>query len=139
MKRVTFSIPWPFTATEFRELLSYAFQVALVTYLTLYLIESLKPGYVTSFYSLDNFLWVAVATGAISSLWPAVVVDAGHQRMFTIRDVVWIGMLGLGTVAVIWYKTQSLGYLGKVIAIIGGLIVIGLSLLAYYDHDNPLT
>lgn len=137
MHRVNFSIPWPFTAVETRELLSFAFQVGLVTYLGLYLIESLSPGFVTSFYKLDTFLWIAIVTGVLSSIWPAIVPEAKKEPTKpTWKDFVWMVLLALGTVAVVWYKTSSIGWLVKVIAPLSGLIVLGLSLLVYYDRDD---
>lgn len=137
MRRLTFSIPFPFQADETREILSFAFQVALVTYLGFYLIESLKPGFVTAFYKLDTFLWVAIVTGVLSSVWPAIVPDAKKKiTRPTWKDFVWMGLLALGTVAVVWYKTSSIGWLVKIIAPLSGLIVLGLSLLVYYDRDD---
>ncbi len=137
MRRITFSIPWPLTAIETREILSFAFQVALVTYLGFYLIENLRPGFVTTFYSLDTFLWIAIVTGVLSSIWPAIVPEAKKKQTNpTWKDIVWMIVLALGTVAVVWYKTSSIGWLVKVIAPLSGLIVLGLSLLVYYDRDD---
>lgn len=137
MKRVTLSFPWPLSATETRELLSFAFQVALVSYLGFYLLESLKPGFVTFFYNLDSFLWVAIITGVLSSIWPALVPEAKKTPMPpTWKDFAWMGLLALGTVTVVWYKTSSVGWLVNVIAPLSGLIVLGLSLLVYYDRDD---
>jgi uncharacterized membrane protein len=137
MQRINFSLPWPLSANETREILSFAFQVALVTYLGFYLMESLKPGFVTFFYNLDTFLWIAIITGLLSSIWPAIVKDAKkEQSKPTWKDFVWMGLLAIGTVAVVWYKTSSVGWLVKVIAPLSGLIVLGLSLLVYYDRDD---
>ncbi len=137
MRRVTFSIPWPLSAKETRDILSFVFQVTLVSYLGLYLIENLRPGFVTFFYNLDSFLWAAIITGVLSSVWPAIVPESKKLLSKpTWKDFVWMGLLAIGTVAVVWYKTSSVGWLVRVIAPLSGLIVLGLSLLVYYDRDD---
>lgn len=138
MKRVTLSFPWPFSAAATRELLSFVFQVSLVTYLGLYLIESLRPQFVTLFYSLDTFLWIAIVTGVLSSIWPAIVPEAKHRPPERLgwKDWSWMLLLAAGTVAVVYYKTSSIGWLVNVIAPLSGLIVLGLSLLVYFDRDD---
>jgi hypothetical protein len=137
MKKVTLSFSWPFNAADTREVLSFAFQTALVSYLAFYLIESLKPGFVTFFYNLDTFLWVAIITGVLSTIWPAVISEAKKEPAKpTWKDFVWMGLLAVGTVAIVWYKTSPVGWLVKVIAPLSGLIVLGLSLLVYYDRDD---
>ena len=137
MPRINFSIPWPLTAVETREILSFAFQVSLVSYLGFYLIENLRPGFVTAFYNLNNFLWAAIVTGVLSTIWPVVVPEAKREPAKpTWKDFIWMVLLALGTVAVVWYKTSSIGWLVKVIAPLSGLIVLGLALLVYYDRDD---
>lgn len=137
MKRVSVSIPWPLSAAETRDVLSFAFQVSLLNFLGLYLIESIHSGFVTSFYSFDMFLWFTIAAGLLSSLWPAVVPEGKKEFVKpTWRDYAWMALFALGTVAVVWYKTSTLGWLAKVIAPLSGLVVLGLSLLVYFSRDN---
>lgn len=137
MPRINFSIPWPFTAAETRELLSFAFQVSLVSYLGFYLIENLRPGFVTGYLNLNIFLWAAIVTGVLSTIWPMIVPEAKEEKPPpNWKDYVWMILLSLGTVAVVWYKTSSIGWLVKVIAPLSGLIVLGLSLLIYFDRDE---
>jgi hypothetical protein len=137
MRHITFSIPWPLSAEDTRELLSFAFQVALVTYLGFYLLESLRPGFVTLYMNLDLFLWAAIITGVLSSIWPMIVpVVKKEATKPTWKDFVWMILLALGTVAVVWYKTSSVGWLVKIIAPLSGLIVLGLSFLVYYDRGD---
>lgn len=137
MKRITFSIPWPLTASEIRTLLSFVFQVSLINFLGYYLIESIHSGFVTSFYNLDTFLWFAIVTGFLSVLWPVVVPDEKKEFVKpSWKDFVWMAILALGVVAIVWYKTSSLGWLAKVIAPLSGLVVFGLFLLVYYDRGN---
>ena len=137
MRRITFSIPWPLSAEETRDILAFAFQVALATYLGFYVLESIRPGFVSFYYNLDTFLWIAIITGALSSIWPTIVPAANKQpQKKTWKDFLWIAILGIGTVVVIWYKTSSIGWLVRIIAPLSGLIIVGLSLLVYYDRDE---
>lgn len=137
MRRLTFTFPWPWSAEETRDLLSFAFQTALVTYLLLYFIESLKPGFVTNYFSLDTWLWAAIVTGVLSSVWPMVVSPAKKQKpRLRWRDYLWLALLAVGAAAVVYYKTQTIGWLSKIITPLAGLIVFGLSLLIYLDNDD---
>ncbi len=138
MKRVTFSIPWPLTGDKMREVLLFAFQTTLISYLGFFLLENIKPGFVTGYMELNTWLWAAIITGVMSVSWPYVVPEAKQKKAaLNWRDFAWIAVLGLGTVAVMWYKLGSLGTVGKIIAGLSGLVVVSLSLLVWYDRDEP--
>ncbi len=136
MNRVTFSIPWPFTAEESRDVLSYVFQIALLSYLGFYLIESLKPGFVTNYLDLNILLWSTVGSGLLTALWPAVVPAARKSGVISWKQYVGIVLLALVTAGIVWYKIQSIGWLATIIAPLSGLIVFGLGLLVYLDEDS---
>jgi hypothetical protein len=136
MKKITFSISWPLSGTEVRELLSFAFQVALVSFLGFYLVESLRAGFIANFFNINIFLWAAVLTGILSTVWPMAVPEAKVEEKPSRKDYVWMILLALSTVAVVWYKISSIGWLAKVIAPLSGLIVLGLCFLVYYDKDD---
>ena len=136
MKKITFSIAWPLTGMDIRELLSFAFQVSLVSFLGFYLVESLRGGFIANYFNINIFLWAAIVTGVLSTVWPMVVPEAKVEKQPTWKDYVWMVLLALGTVALVWYKTSSIGWLVKVIAPLSGLVVLGLSLLVYFDKDE---
>ncbi len=136
MKKITFSVAWPFSSTEVRELLSFAFQVSLVAFLGFYLIENVRAGFVANFFNVNIFLWAAIVTGILSTVWPMVVPEALAGKQPTWKDYVWMVLLALGTVALVWYKISSIGWLVAVLAPLCGLIVLGLSLLVYFDKDE---
>lgn len=136
MKKITFSIPTLFSGTEARELLSFAFQVSLVSFMGFYLIESVRQGVIANFFNSNIFLWAAIVIGVLSTVWPMVVPEAKLEKKPSWKDYVWMVLLALGTVALVWYKTSSIGWLVKVIAPLSGLIVLGLSLLVYFDKDE---
>ena len=134
--KITFSIAWPLSGLDVRELLSFAFQVSLVSFLGFYLVESLRGGFIANFFNINVFLWAAIITGVLSTVWPMVVPEAKVDKKPTWKDYLWMVMLALTTVALVWYKTSSIGWLVKVIAPLSGLIVLGLSLLVYFDKDE---
>lgn len=136
MKRVTFSIPWPFTAVATRDLLAYVFQVALLSYLGFYLLENLQPGFVSNYFDLNIMLWSTIGSGLLTALWPAVVPEARKPRRLGWRQYVGLLLLALVTAGIVWYKIQSIGWLAKIIALLSGLIVFGLGLLVYLDDDT---
>jgi uncharacterized membrane protein len=137
MRRVTFSVPWPLTGIETRDVLSFAFQTALVSYLGFFLIENIKPGSVTGYMDLNWWLWAAVVTGVLSAIWPYVVPEAKRKaENIGWREYLWLSLIAITTVAVMWYKLGSLGTIGKVIAGLSGAVVFSLCLLVYYDRDE---
>ncbi len=136
MKKITFSIAWPLSGLDVRELLSFAFQVSLVSFLGFYLVESLRGGFIANFFNINIFLWAAIVTGVLSTVWPMVVPEAKVEKKPTWKDYLWMVLLALATVALVWYKTSSIGWLVNVIAPLSGLIVLGLSLLVYFDKDE---
>jgi len=136
MNKITFSITWPLSGKDVRTLLSFAFQVSLVSFLSFYLLESLRAGIITHYFNINIFLWAAIVTGVLSTLWPMVVPQAKEEKKPSWKDYVWMVLLALATVALVWYKTSSIGWLVAVIAPLSGLIVLGLSLLVYFDKDE---
>ncbi len=136
MRRVTVSFPWPLSPAATREIFSFSFTTALVTYLLLYLVESLSPGAVSRYYNLDHFLWVTIILGVISSFWPATVQNAREDSKPDWKDYLWIVVLALGSGAVIYSKSQDLGLMAKIIAPLGALIVFGMALLVYFDRSE---
>ena len=136
MKRVTFSITWPFTGEDIRKLFSFAFQVSLVSLLGFYMIENLRSGFVSNVFDVNIFLWAAIITGVLSIVWPMVVQEAKVNKKPSWKDYVWMIILAIGTVGVVWHKTSSIGWLVRVVAPLSGLVVLSLCLLVYFDKDE---
>lgn len=137
-RRITFSIPWPLTAAETREIFSFAFQTALTSYLLFYLLENLKPGFIASFFDLDILMWSTIGIGTLSTIWPMMVsgsygLKKDRQKM---ADFVWLTLLSGGTIAVVWLKVSSIGWLVNIIAPISGLVVFGFCLMVFYGRDD---
>lgn len=137
MKKITFAIPSLFDASEIREMVSFAFQTLLVTYLGFFLLENLKPGFVSGYMDLGIWFWAAMISGLLSALWPhIVVVDTAASRQRRWVDMVTLALLALGTGGYLWYKLATLGVAGKSIAIVSALLVIGLNSIGWDDREE---
>lgn len=137
MKKITFAIPSLFDASEIREMVSFSFQTLLVTYLGFFLLENLKPGFVSGYMDLGVWFWAAIISGLLSALWPHIVVvesAAGRRRRWV--DMVALALLALGTGGYLWYKLATLGVAGKSIAIVSALLVIGLNSIGWDDREE---
>lgn len=119
-----------------RELLSFAFQVSLVAFLGFYLIDNLRTGFVSNFFNVYIFLWTSIVFGVLTTAWPMIVPEAKSEEKLTWKDFTRITLFALGTAALVWYKTSSIGWLAMVIAALSGLIVLGLGLLVYLNKDK---
>lgn len=137
MNRVTLSFSWPFTSDETREVLSFSFRLAIITYLGLILIERFRPGAVSTFFQIDYFFWTAIVTGALSMIWPVLSSSMlDRTRRIGWVDMLWLGVLSVATVVAVWSRISSIGWLARFIAPLCGLFVFGLSLLVYYERDD---
>jgi len=136
MKKITFRIALPFSGIEVRELLSYVFEVSLVSFFCFYFVEIFRAGFVNTFFNSFIFLWIAIIAGLLTSIWPLAVPEAKLDKRPNWKDYTWIGLLLLATVGGVWYKTSSAGWLVWVITPLSGLIVLGLSLLVFSEKDK---
>ena len=136
MRRVTLSFPWPFDVAETRDLLSFAFQVSLVTYLGYYLLETLAPGFVSLAYNLNDLLWLTIGLGVLTALWPALAKQSLKPERLTWKTWIFIIILTIAATGIVWYQTKSIGSLRNVIAPLTGLIVAGLAILLYFEDDE---
>ncbi len=134
--RVSFSFPWPFDSLETGELLTWLFQVALLSYLGFYLIESLRPGFVTYYFNLNILLYSTIVIGILTTVWPAAVsMTKGQKTSLRWDQLFWTSVIAAVGAALVWYKTQPLGRLSGPIAVLSGLTIFSLGLLVYTDHD----
>lgn len=133
--RVTISFPWWFTATETRELLAFAFQVSVISYLGFYVIEDMNPGFVTGVLDLNRGLWVTVGLGALTAIWPTITSTRRIESL-SWKNVIWMIGLGALTSGLLWFRLADQGAIRLPISILAGLIVVGLGLLVYFDHNE---
>jgi|GEM_PF-2152858 len=138
MHRVTISFSWPLTAAETRDLLAFSFQVALITYLGLYVIEDMNSGFVTTVYDLNQLLWLTVGLGVLTAIWPTVTQSRRAEKL-TWMSIAWMAVLGVMTSLILWFRLADQGGIRLPISILAGLIVVGLGLLVYFDRDEQST
>lgn len=136
MFRLNFSIPSPLSGSAIRDLLAFAFQTTLLSYLGFFLLENLKPGFVVEYLDLDWWLAATILTGLATAIWPHIVPETRISRRLSWRDYFWSGLLGFVTMAVMWYKLESLKNIGLLIAVVSGVVVVGLSVLVWTDRDE---
>lgn len=134
--QVDFSFPWPFAPEETGDVLAWIFQVALVGYLGLSLIESGQPGFVRLYFNLNAWLYSTIAIGALASIWPMAVPEARRiHRHLDWKNLLWLLLIALVGVVIVWTKIGTKDWLSSVIAVLSGAIVFGLGLLIYINDD----
>lgn len=122
-----------------RQIASSAFEVALISYLFFYLVETLAASFVSRFYSFNYHLFFVIIFGVLSVILMSDKKGEEIVRSKTrvrIRDYLFIITLGLISAGIIWYKTKELGRLSLAIAALSGLIIFFLSLLLMFDKDK---
>ncbi len=114
-------------------LVNHVFQVLLVTYLALLLVEQIWSGIVSIYLNLNYLLIIVIIAGILD-------VFSDHppkkNEKTTKKDYIFIGILGILGFAIIKYKTSALGWLSWVISIIAGILIILLSLLVMEEADE---
>lgn len=115
------------------ELINNLFQIILVTYLTVLLLEQIFPGLVSSHLNLNWFLLITIILGILDVF---TVERKKVKETISIKDYILIGTLGILGTAIIKYKTSSLGLLSWTISLLGGIVIILLSLLIIEDEED---
>lgn len=121
-----------------KELISFVFEVSLVSYLLFYLIESLAPQFITQFFNLNILLGATMLSGVLAAIFPLPKkVGDEKLRKITVKDFIFIAILSLIASALIWYQTKSIGQIALVIAILSGIVVFFMSLIVMFgDQDD---
>ncbi len=114
-------------------LINHIFQILLVTYLVLLLIEQVWTGLVSTYLNLNYLLVFVIFSGILD-----VFSEHSPRKREEIktRDYWFIAVLGVLGFVIIKYKTAALGWLSWVISIIAGILIILLSLLVLEEDDE---
>jgi hypothetical protein len=120
-----------------REAISEIFKVSLISYLLAYLIENFKAGFIADYFNLNILLWLTIISGVLSVWIKGDEVEKKKEpQKIKVRDYVFIVLLGLASMALIYYKIKTIGWLAYLIAPISGVIVILLSILLLNDESE---
>ena len=114
-------------------LVNHLFQILLVTYLILLLVEQIWTGIVSVYLNLNYLLVIVIIAGILD-----VFSEHSPKKKEVVkkRDYFFIIILGIAGFAIIKYKTSSLGWLSWIISIIAGILIILLSLLVLEEDDE---
>lgn len=109
------------------------FQVSLVTYLILLILESIKSGFVGNFVNINYLLPVILISGiAMTVLADSEQVSEQPKRIGEF-DIYYIVAMSVGAGMLVYYKTSELGTISVVISVICSIVIILLSLLVFTD------
>ena len=112
---------------------NHAFQILLVTYLLLLLIEQIWTGVVSVYLNL-NYLLIIVIVAGIADVFSEHIPIANKKASW--KDYIFVAALGVVGFGIIKYKTLELGWLSWVISVIAGILIILLSVLILEEDDT---
>ncbi len=79
---------------------------------------------------------IVIVSGALSILFPVTNNSNNHEeKQPNIKDLILIIVLGILGAIIIFLKIKALGWIGYIIAILGGLIIILLSWLILTEKE----
>lgn len=129
------------------------FQVALVTYLILLLLENISPGFVSDFFNMAILLWIVLVSGIFLVLpfsekkWKSekkMLEELLHHAFVNWETPVhrkprweplFVFAVSYGGGALVYIKTQDLGNISFVIAAITGIIIWLLSSVILNEEE----
>lgn len=112
------------------------FQYSLITYILLFIAESLQPGIVSYFFDPTLLLGVVLLSGVIM----VVTYNEKVEVLFPPkerkkRDILVSIVLAIGGALLVFYKTQDLGIVSIIISAISAGIIILLALLILQNPE----
>lgn len=115
------------------ELVNYSFQIMLVTYLVLLLVEQIWSGLISVYLNLNYLLLIVIILGILD-----VFSEKGKikEEKVTRKDYYLVGILGIMGFAIIKYKTVELGRLSWLISLVAGVLIVLLSVLVLTEETN---
>ena len=114
---------------------SYVFQSLLFIFLITLLLSQFYPEQVKSYININWFMIIVIIFGAISILFPPKPILKPTPAI-KIKDYILIIALGILGGFIIFLKIQTLGWIGYLISILGGFIILFLSWLILTEREN---
>lgn len=121
------------TVQPFFILIRDLFPYALLIYLIFFLLEVLFPGFVSNNFELNNLL-VAVMILAFFSVFAPAIEKEEEPPQKSDRNLIVI--LTILSFLVLLFRTRDMGLPGLVIALVGSLLVAGMSVMIIYFPDK---
>lgn len=118
-----------------KQISSYTFQILLFLFLLTLLIQQFCPIEVGSRININWFMFAVIIVGAISILFPPKSEEKKEFKKPTLKDLVLIIGMGILGAIIIFLKLKELGWIGYLISILGGAIIILLSWLLINERD----
>lgn len=115
------------------ELINHIFQMLLVLYLILLLVEQIWQ-YSVSMYLNLNYLLIIVIIAGIFSVFTKQ--KPKKKEPITWKDYIYITLLSIAGFIIIFIKTQELGWLSYIISIIAGILIFLLSCLVLEEDEE---
>jgi hypothetical protein len=134
-------------------IISELFNVSLVTYLILLLLETLSKGFVSDFFNLNILLGIVLISGIIMvsplaekrnlGMWDLVdrrmdllLAKIKFKKAITENDFYFAILVSVGGGVLVYFKTQELGNLSILIGIITMVIIALLSYLIFTEDED---
>jgi hypothetical protein len=115
------------------------FQISLVTYLILLILETIRTGIITHFININYIIPVIILSGIMMTLWDKEEYHLQKKKRLGELDIYYIAALSLGAGLLVWYKTSDLGWISIAISICTTLITILLALLIFLEDNSDKT
>lgn len=122
-------------AEHAKYIFSYVFQALLFIFLITLLLQQFYPESIKSYININWFMIIVIIFGALTILFPPKLAIK-KEKPITIKDYVFIIILGILGGIIIFLKINNLGWIGYVISILGGLIIILLSWLILTEKEE---
>ena len=114
-------------------IINYLFQTLLITYLLLLLSEQIWQGTVSVYLNLNYLLLVVILAGILDVFSIKPLVHKSHPTPLDYFFIFFLGVLGF---AIIKFKTQQLGMLSWIIAVIASILIILLSVIVLQEDED---
>jgi glycerol uptake facilitator-like aquaporin len=121
---------------EVVELFQQFFITLLVTFLLLMLVETVWKDSVSSRLNLNYLLIIVIVVGVIAIFTQPEKVKEEEKRHLSRTDAIMIACVGLGGAAIVWYKTQEIGWLSYIISVVSGGLIVLLSILIWQGDQG---
>lgn len=114
------------------------FQVSLLIYLVIILVENFQKGVVSDFFNFNWILWIVIISGILM----VPCSEREDEQIATNQAIGWRGrilliiliILAIISAMLIFVKIKDLGWLALAVSILGGLIIFLISYLISHER-----